>query len=82
MLPEKYSVRKLIHSSGGELEDLGVDTLASLLAGELAETVLVGLGLPVSSILGGLGGSKVGVLANLGVSVLVNLLESISCKMD
>ena len=54
-----------------------MDTLASLLAGELTGAELVALDLPVSGILGGGRRGKVGVLADLGVGSLVDLLKSI-----
>jgi hypothetical protein len=62
-----------------ELLDLLLDALAALLAGELLGAVLLALGLPVVGglALAGLGVGEVGVLADLGVSLLVDLLETI-----
>jgi hypothetical protein len=62
-----------------ELLDLLLDALAALLAGELLGAVLLALGLPVVGglALAGLGVGKVGVLADLGVSLLVDFLETI-----
>lgn len=63
----------------GELLDLLLDTLATLLAVELVLLELERLGLPVLDglLLSGLSG-KVGVLADLGVGLLVDLLKAIS----
>lgn len=63
----------------GELLDLLLDTLATLLAVELVLLELERLGLPVLDglLASGLGG-KVGVLADLGVGLLVDLLKAIS----
>lgn len=68
--------------SAGELLDLLLYPLAALLASELLAAVLLALCLPVLGTLGVLVRVlQVGVLANLGMSLLVHLLKTIGCNI-
>jgi hypothetical protein len=82
---EKYTVQQKDRRNlrrSDKLLDLLLDALAALLAAELLGAVFLALGLPVLGrlALAGIGVGEVGVLADLGMSLLVDLLETIGCE--